>query len=139
MGFGISASGRRAINAANRVFHTRYPLMRWFGRAPASTTRKAGKGTTTMRSTPSPQAHYGIAVLAGLPRQAAIAKCKAMGRSDPYQERAREMAREAGLDPDDRIERPGQRAMTVRCTFRYASRQEPMAREAADTRTTSAT
>jgi len=37
---------------------------------------------------------------AGLRRQAAIAKCKAMGRPDPYQERAREMTREAGLDPD---------------------------------------
>ena len=31
---------------------------------------------------------------AGLRRQAAIAKCKAMDRPDPYQERAREMARE---------------------------------------------
>src|SRR5262245_65642916 len=103
------------------------------------TAREAGKGRQRQGACHVLQAHYGIAVLAGLPRQAAIAKCKAMGRSDPYQERAREMAREAGLDPDDRIERPGQRAMTVRCTFRYASRQEPMAREAADTRTTSAT
>ena len=45
---------------------------------------------------------------AGLRLQAAIAKCKAMGRPDPYQERAREMAREAGLDPDGRVDRLGQ-------------------------------
>jgi len=51
--------------------------MGWAGRAPASTARKAGKGATTTRSTPVPQAHFGIAVLAGLRRQAAIAKCKA--------------------------------------------------------------
>src|SRR6266481_8474225 len=55
-----------------------------------------------------------------------------MGRSDPYQERAREMAREAGLDPDGRIERSGQRSMPVWCTFRDAARQEHLAREAAD-------
>src|SRR5262249_34055553 len=69
---------------------------------------------------------------AGLRRQQAIAKCKAMGRSDPYQERAREMAREAGLDPDGRIERPGQPSMPVWCTFRDAPRKEHLAREAAD-------
>src|SRR3989475_7256812 len=55
-----------------------------------------------------------------------------MGRSDPYQERAREMACEAGLDPDGRIERPGQRSMPVWCTFRDAARKEHLAREAAD-------
>src|SRR5262249_44002239 len=69
---------------------------------------------------------------AGLRRQAAIAKCKAMSRADPYQERAREMAREAGLDPDGRIERLGQRSLPVWCTFRDASRKEHLAREAAD-------
>src|SRR6266436_5259374 len=69
---------------------------------------------------------------AGLRRQAAIAKCKAMDRPDPYQERAREMAREAGLDPDGRIERPGQRSMPVWCKFRDAARKEHLAREAAD-------
>src|SRR6516165_5468638 len=53
------------------------PPMGWSGRTPASTARKAGKGATTTRSTLVPQAHYGIAVLAGLRRQAAIAKCKA--------------------------------------------------------------
>jgi tRNA-splicing ligase RtcB (3'-phosphate/5'-hydroxy nucleic acid ligase) len=67
-----------------------------------------------------------------LRRQAAIAKRKAMDRPDPYQERAREMAREAGLDPDGRIERPGQRSMPVWCTFRDAARKEHLAREAAD-------
>ena len=41
---------------------------------------------------------------AGLRRQTAIATCKAMDQPDPYQERAREMAREAGLDPDGRID-----------------------------------
>src|SRR6516165_6204479 len=55
-----------------------------------------------------------------------------MDRSDPYQERAREMAREAGLDPDGRIERPGQRSMPVWCTFREAARKEHLALEAAD-------
>src|SRR5947209_20326571 len=59
-----------------------------------------------------------------------------MGRSDPYQERAREMAREAGLDPDGRIERLGQRSMPVWCTFRDAARKEHLAREAADAATT---
>jgi len=55
-----------------------------------------------------------------------------MDRPDPYQERAREMAREAGLDPDGRIERPGRRSMPVWCTFRDAARKEQLAREAAD-------
>src|SRR5262249_26768245 len=54
-----------------------------------------------------------------------------MGRSDPYQERARRMAREAGLDPDSRVERPGQRSMPLWCTFRDAARREHMASEAA--------
>jgi tRNA-splicing ligase RtcB len=55
-----------------------------------------------------------------------------MDRPDPYQGRARELAREAGLDPDGRIERPGQRSMPVWCTFRDAARKEHLAREAAD-------
>src|SRR5262245_21984920 len=59
-----------------------------------------------------------------------------MDRSDPYQERAREMAREAGLDPDGRIERPGQRSMPGWCTFRDAARKEHLAREAADAAST---
>src|SRR5258705_5580317 len=61
-----------------------------------------------------------------------------MGRPDPYQERAREMAREAGLDPDGRIERPGKRSMPVWCTFRDAARKEHLAREAANAANTNA-
>jgi tRNA-splicing ligase RtcB (3'-phosphate/5'-hydroxy nucleic acid ligase) len=41
------------------------------------------------------------------------------------------MAREAGLDPDGRIERSGQRSMPVWCTFRDAARKEHLAREVA--------
>ena len=52
-------------------------------------------------------------------------------RSDPYQERARALAVEAGLDPDARIERPGQKSMPTWCTFRDAVRKEHMARETA--------
>src|ERR1700688_1872886 len=54
-----------------------------------------------------------------------------MRRSDPYQARARELASAAGLDPDARIERPGQRSMPAWCTFRDAARAEHMARETA--------
>jgi len=53
-----------------------------------------------------------------------------MARTDPYQARARELAREAGLDPDGRIERPGQRSMPAWCTFREAARAERMRRGA---------
>src|SRR5215831_5900380 len=51
-------------------------------------------------------------------------------RSDPYQERARALAIEAGLDPDAKIDRPGQRPMPLWCTFRDAARKEQLAREA---------
>jgi len=54
-------------------------------------------------------------------------------RTDPYQERARALAAEAGLDPDARIDRPGQRSMPTWCTFRDAARKEHMARETAAT------
>jgi tRNA-splicing ligase RtcB (3'-phosphate/5'-hydroxy nucleic acid ligase) len=54
-----------------------------------------------------------------------------MRRPDPYEARARELALAAGLDPDARIERPGQRAMPTWCTFRDAARAEHMARDAA--------
>src|ERR1700753_1974780 len=50
-------------------------------------------------------------------------------RSDPYQQRARELALEAGLDPDAKIDRPGQRPMPLWCTFRDAARKEQLARE----------
>ena len=53
-----------------------------------------------------------------------------MTRSDPYQRRARELAAEAGLDPDGKIDRPGQRPLPVWCTYRDAARKEHLAREA---------
>src|SRR4051794_18389711 len=52
-------------------------------------------------------------------------------RTDAYQERARALAVEAGLDPDARIERPGQRSMPTWCTFRDKARAEHLARETA--------
>ena len=54
-----------------------------------------------------------------------------MTRSDPYQARARALAIEAGLDPDGRIKRPGQRSMPVWCSFRQTAREEHLAQEAA--------
>ncbi|XUM20351.1 RtcB family protein [Bradyrhizobium oligotrophicum S58] len=51
-------------------------------------------------------------------------------RADPYQERARQLAIEAGLDPDARVERPGQRSMPLWCTFRDAARKEQLTRDA---------
>src|SRR5258705_3565947 len=51
-------------------------------------------------------------------------------RSDPYQERARALAGEAGLDPDAKIDRPGQRPMPTWCLFRDAARKERLARDA---------
>jgi tRNA-splicing ligase RtcB (3'-phosphate/5'-hydroxy nucleic acid ligase) len=56
-----------------------------------------------------------------------------MTRTDRYHDRARELAIAAGLDPDAKIDRPGQRPMPLWCTFRDAARAEHMAREAADT------
>ena len=53
-------------------------------------------------------------------------------RSDPYQERARALAVEAGLDPDAKIDRPGQRPMPTWCLFRDAARKEKLARDAED-------
>jgi tRNA-splicing ligase RtcB len=54
-------------------------------------------------------------------------------RSDPFRERARALAVKAGLDPDAKIDRPGQRPMPVWCTFREAAHKEQMAAEAAAT------
>jgi tRNA-splicing ligase RtcB len=53
-----------------------------------------------------------------------------MRRRDPYQARARELAIAAGLDPDARVERRGQRSMPAWCGFRDAARAEHMGREA---------
>jgi tRNA-splicing ligase RtcB (3'-phosphate/5'-hydroxy nucleic acid ligase) len=52
-------------------------------------------------------------------------------RADPYQARARELATAAGLDPDAKIDRPGQRPMPTWCTFRDAARKEQVAVETA--------
>lgn len=49
---------------------------------------------------------------------------------EPHQERARALAIEAGLDPDAKIDRPGQRPIPTWCTFRDAARKEHLAREA---------
>src|SRR3954447_6486106 len=51
-------------------------------------------------------------------------------RSDPYQERARALAVEAGFDPDAKIDRPGQRPKPTWCLFRDAARKEKLARDA---------
>jgi tRNA-splicing ligase RtcB len=53
-----------------------------------------------------------------------------MRRPDPHEARARELAVAAGLDPDSRIERPGQRSMPTWCAFRDAARAEQLARKA---------
>jgi tRNA-splicing ligase RtcB len=44
-------------------------------------------------------------------------------RADPYQARARALALEAGLDPDAKIDRLGQRPMPTWCTFRDGGSQ----------------
>lgn len=48
-------------------------------------------------------------------------------RSDPFQQRAREMAVAAGQDPDAKIDRPGQRPIPVWCTYRPAAIAEKRA------------
>ena len=52
-------------------------------------------------------------------------------RADPYQARARALAVEAGLDPDAKIDRSGQRPMPTWCTFRDAARKQQVATETA--------
>ncbi len=54
-----------------------------------------------------------------------------MSRRDPYQQRARELAIEAGIDPDSRVERAGMRSMPAWCGYRDAARAEHIATEAA--------
>jgi tRNA-splicing ligase RtcB len=54
-----------------------------------------------------------------------------MRRADPYQERARELALAAGVDPDSRIERPRQRSMPAWCAYREVAGAEHLAKEAA--------
>jgi tRNA-splicing ligase RtcB (3'-phosphate/5'-hydroxy nucleic acid ligase) len=52
-------------------------------------------------------------------------------KSDRYEVRARELALAAGVDPDGRIERPGQRPMPTWCAYRDAARAEQVAAETA--------
>src|SRR5215831_5311743 len=94
--------------------------------------KKSWQGATTTRSTPSPTGSLRNRRARRVALAGGNSQVQRMGRSDPYQEHAREMAREAGLDPEGRIERPGQRSMPVWCTFRDAARKEHLAREAAD-------
>ncbi|MCW5696067.1 MAG: RtcB family protein [Bauldia sp.] len=47
-----------------------------------------------------------------------------MRKPDRHEIRARELATAAGLDPDARVERPGQRSMPLWCTFRDAAMRE---------------
>jgi tRNA-splicing ligase RtcB (3'-phosphate/5'-hydroxy nucleic acid ligase) len=56
-----------------------------------------------------------------------------MRRPDSYEERARELCRAAGVDPDSRIERPGMRSMPAWCAYRDAARQERLLQQAATT------
>src|SRR5260370_6259724 len=55
-----------------------------------------------------------------------------MRNPDAYETRARELALAAGIDPDSRIERPGQRSMPAWCAYRDAARKERLAAEAAE-------
>ena len=56
-----------------------------------------------------------------------------MERSDPYKNRARQLAIAAGYaDPDIKVERHGMKAWPAWCQFRQAARDEHMAREATD-------
>jgi len=52
-----------------------------------------------------------------------------MSRPDRFQDRARALAIEAELDPDAKIERPGQRPVPTWCTFIDVARAEQKARE----------
>jgi tRNA-splicing ligase RtcB len=51
-------------------------------------------------------------------------------KADPLEPRARALAVAAGLDPDSRVERPGQRSMPLWCTFRDAARRAQTLEEA---------
>src|SRR5262249_56054397 len=54
-----------------------YGVRGWWGRAGGETGRGGGKGRERRGACHGLQAHYGIGVLGGLRRQAAIAKCNA--------------------------------------------------------------
>ena len=55
---------------------------------------------------------------------------KTMRRADPFEARARELALEAGIDPDSRLGEG--RGVPAWCAFRNAARQEHTEREAAE-------
>src|SRR5262252_4531509 len=55
-----------------------------------------------------------------------------MRKPDPYETRARALALAAGVDPDSRIERPGQRSMPAWCAYRDTARKGHLAAEAAE-------
>src|SRR5215831_14457469 len=55
-----------------------------------------------------------------------------MRKPDRYETRARELALAAGVDPDSRIERPGQRSMPAWCAYRDVARKERAVRDAKD-------
>src|SRR5215469_919155 len=105
----------------------------------ASTVKKSWQGGDNDEEHASPTGSFRNRRARRVASAGGNSQVQGMDRSDPYQERAREMAREAGLDPDGRIERPGQRSMPVWCTFRGAARKEHLAREAADVANTIAT
>src|SRR5258707_10885714 len=70
-----------------------------------------------------------VAILEAIKRRHADASI--LPKADRYQARARALAVEAGLDPDAKIDRPGQRPMPTWCTFRDAARKEQVAAETA--------
>ena len=53
-----------------------------------------------------------------------------MRNSDPYEARARELAAATGYDPEQKLERPGQRPWPAWCMFRQAARDEHVAQKA---------
>jgi tRNA-splicing ligase RtcB len=55
-----------------------------------------------------------------------------MRKPDRYETRARELALAAGVDPDSRMERPGQRSMPAWCAYRDVARKEHLAAEAVE-------
>src|SRR5260370_8906569 len=63
-----------------------------------------------------------VAILEAIKRRHADASI--LPKADPYQARARALAVEAGLDPDAKIDPPGQRPMPTWCTFRDSPRKE---------------
>jgi tRNA-splicing ligase RtcB (3'-phosphate/5'-hydroxy nucleic acid ligase) len=52
-----------------------------------------------------------------------------MRRTYPYEARTRELALAAGVDPDSRIDRPGQRSTLAWCAYREVAPKEHVAGE----------